>query len=67
MTSYNEWPQFLTTKVFLSITALNEWFLFFGYVSLQKYFFNILWLKEKTFKRLYFETYRNTIKINAIT
>ena len=34
----------------------------FGCASLQKYFFNIQWHKEKTFKRLYFQNYFNIIK-----
>ena len=43
-------------KVFLSYIAHNERPLTFGYISLQKYFFNIQWHKKKTFKHIYFQT-----------
>ena len=64
MTLYNEQPLIFSHKnVFLSYVEYNKWPMTFGYPSQQKYFFNIQWHKEKTFKH---QNNNNTIKINAI-
>ena len=67
--STNELPQILRHKFFFyHILHLINDPLTSGYASLQKYFFNIQWHQEKTFKHLFILKKKpncNTIKIKA--